>query len=206
MEFEVLEIGTDEEALRVVARGEPDLALIHVAFSTVDGVEVLRRLRRVSAMPVIAFSESSELADKIAALDAGADDYITIPFETEEVVARGRALFRRVVKRAPIRVGDLTIDVSRRQVAYAGERVWLTPIELNLLQVLIANHGNLLTHEDLFDTVWGSRPARGRERLRVTIHHLRQKLHDDVGDPKFILNEPGLGYRWIAGNERFQDE
>ncbi len=163
MEFEVLEIGTDEEALRVVARGEPDLALIHVAFSTVDGVEVLRRLRRVSAMPVIAFSESSELADKIAALDAGADDYITIPF-------------------------------------------WLTPIELNLLQVLIANHGNLLTHEDLFDTVWGSRPARGRERLRVTIHHLRQKLHDDVGDPKFILNEPGLGYRWIAGNERFQDE
>jgi two-component system KDP operon response regulator KdpE len=149
------------------------------------------------------------LADKVAALDAGADDYVVKPFEPEELLARVRANLRRASDRGSestvVRTDDVEIDLSRRSVTWRGERVSLRPIEMRLLETLVANRGRLLNHEELLASAWDHRPASGHQRLRLVILKLRRKLHDDAARPRLIFTEPGLGYRWIADAEDAED-
>jgi two-component system, OmpR family, KDP operon response regulator KdpE len=210
-DFDVLEAGSGEEALSVVARAQPDLVVLDLGLPGIDGLETLRRLRSVSTIPVVVLTVRDGLPDKVAAFDSGADDYVVKPFETEELAARVRANLRRATSSAsqpaPLRAGDLEINLGKRQVTWAGEPVQLTRREMRLLEMLVENRGRLLSHVELLDGVWGSRPrGGGHERLRVAIVHLRRKLHDDAAHPQLIFTEPGLGYRWIAEHEEELDD
>ena len=204
-DFDVLEAESGEQALTLTAGADLDLVVLDLGLPGIDGLETLRHIRSFSNVPVIVLTVNDGLRDKVTALESGADDYLVKPFEPTELLARSRAHLRRVgpVARqaAVVRSGDLEIDLERRLVTWAGERVSLTPTELRLLEVLLANRGKLVTREQLLDTVWGSRQRSDRERLRVFILHLRRKLHDDAARPRLIFTEPGLGYRWISDIE-----
>ena len=201
-ELDVVEVGTGEEAVVVASGGNVDVIVLDLGLPDISGLEVLRRVRTFSDVPVIVLTADHEQADKIRALDGGADDYLTKPFDTEELLARIRALMRRVSPTAPgptmIRVDDLEIDVPRRQVTRAGETVHLTRTELELLELLVRHPGKLLTQEFILREVWG--PGYGTESnyLRVYVGQLRKKLGDEAAHPRLILTEPGIGYRWIA--------
>ena len=204
-DLDVIETASGEEALVVVADGRADVVLLDLGLPGLDGIDVLRRVRSFSDVPVVVLTARDRQADKVSALDAGADDYATKPFDTEELLARLRAVLRRAAppSTAPAvtRVGNLEIDLVHRQVRIAGEPVHLTKTELEILELLVANPGKLLTHEYLLRQVWG--PGYGRESnyLRVYVGQLRRKLADDAANPRLILTEPGIGYRWIAHEE-----
>jgi two-component system KDP operon response regulator KdpE len=203
-EFEVLEAATGESALVVAADGRPDVVLLDLGLPDLDGLDVLRRLRTFSDVPVIVLTARDEQSEKVRSLDAGADDYVTKPFDTEELLARIRAALRRVpnaaAQPAVIRIEDLEIDLGRRLVTRGDEPVHLTRTELTLLELLARNPGKLLTQEYLLREVWG--PGYGTESnyLRVYVGQLRKKLGDDATRPRLILTEAGIGYRWIAGD------
>jgi two-component system KDP operon response regulator KdpE len=203
--FDVLEAETGEEALTLVANGGPDLVILDLTLPGIDGFETLRHLRSFTSVPVLVLSVRDALRDKVAALELGADDYMIKPFELEELLARTRAHLRRSRGAEPqppvVRSGPLEIDLVRSQVTWDGEPIALTPTELRLLEVLLADRGKLVTHEKLLETVWGSRSRSDQGRLRVFVLHLRRKLHDDAARPHLIFTEPGLGYRWIADEE-----
>ena len=201
--FEVVEADTGEEGLRATAVHRPDAVILELALPDMDGMQVLAEIRTRSEIPVIVLSIRDQRDDKVAALDAGADDYVTKPFDTEELLARIRAALRRY-PRAPaapgiIRFGDLEIDLDRRQVRDAGTPVRLTRTELTILEVLASNPGRLVTYELLANRL----DATGRETedavaaLRVHVGNLRRKLGDPAARPRLILTEPGLGYRWL---------
>jgi two-component system, OmpR family, KDP operon response regulator KdpE len=201
-ELEVLEVGTGEEAVVVASSGSVDVIVLDLGLPDISGLEVLRRVRTFSEVPVIVLTADHEQADKVRALDGGADDYLTKPFDTEELLARIRALMRRVSPAAPgpthIRVDDLEIDLPRRHVTRSGATVHLTRTELELLELLVRHPGKLLTQEFILREVWG--PGYGTESnyLRVYVGQLRKKLGDEAAHPRLILTEPGIGYRWIA--------
>ena len=201
-DLEVVEATTGEEGLVVAADRRPDAVLLDLGLPGIDGIETLRRLRTFSDVPVVVLTARDRQVDKIAALDAGADDYVTKPFDTEELLARIRAVLRRVpqVHAAPpvIHAGAVVIDLGRRQVTLDDEVVRLTRTELALLELLATNPGKLLTHEYLLRRVWGQGYGSESNYLRVYVGQLRRKLHDDAGSPRLILTEPGIGYRWIA--------
>jgi two-component system KDP operon response regulator KdpE len=206
-DFDVLEAATGEAALVAAADHGPDLLVLDLGLPDLDGMEVLTRLRDFSDVPVVVLTVHDLQAEKIRALDAGADDYVTKPFDSDELVARIGAALRRVpeVHTAPtvVRAGELEVDLARRLVTIAGASVHLTRTELTLLEILVRNPGKLLTQEYLLRHVWG--PGYGTESnyLRVYIGQLRKKLNDDAANPRLILTEPGVGYRWIAAeNER----
>jgi two-component system KDP operon response regulator KdpE len=204
-DLDVLDVATGEEAVVVASGGAADLIVLDLGLPDVDGLEVLRRIRTFSAVPVIILTAHYQQSEKIRALDAGADDYVTKPFDTEELLARIRAALRRVPQATPapthVMVGDVEIDLARRLVTRAGAPVHLTRTELELLELLVRHAGKLLTQEFLLREVWG--PGYGSESnyLRVYIGQLRKKLGDDAAHPRLILTEPGIGYRWIAGEE-----
>jgi two-component system, OmpR family, KDP operon response regulator KdpE len=164
---------------------------------------VIRRLRTWSDAPVIVLSVREAQADKVDALDAGADDYVTKPFALDELQARMRAVLRRKGPPSPesplIRVGTLEIDLSRRLVTRAGKPVHLTPTEFAVLEAFVANPGKLLTHRWLLKRVWGEAYGDESNYLRVYVAGLRKKLEEDPGSPTLILTEPGVGYRWADG-------
>jgi two-component system KDP operon response regulator KdpE len=201
-DFEVLEAGSGEEALVVAADRRPDLVLLDLGLPGIDGMEALSRLRSFSAAPVIVLTVRERQADKVAALDAGADDYVTKPFDTEELLARIRAALRRRPEAtegpSTVSVGDLEVDLVRRQVRRSGEGVHLTRTELALLEALVTHPGRLLTHDWLLRRVWGQGYGRESHYLRVYVAQLRKKLGDDPSRPRLILTEPGIGYRWIG--------
>ena len=200
--FDVVEAGSGEEALILAADRSPHLVVLDLGLPGIDGMETLRRLRGFSAAPVVVLTVRERQADKVAALDAGADDYITKPFDMEELLARIRAALRRSpeVPAGPsvIEAGDLRIDLAQRQVRREGAPVHLTRTELSLLECLVTHPGRLLTHDWLLRRVWG--PGYGSEShyLRVYVAQLRRKLGDDPSAPRLILTEPGIGYRWIG--------
>jgi two-component system KDP operon response regulator KdpE len=208
--FEVLEAGSSREALGAIALARPDAVVLDLGLPDLDGLDTLRRLRAFSAVPVVVMTVRDALPDKIAALDSGADDYIVKPFEPDELLARVRANIRRagtVMTEPPFfQLGDLAIDMRAQRVTWDGEPVLLTRIELRLLRFLVENRGRLLSYEELLDGVWGSRPEKGYERVRVAVLHLRRKLHDDAARPRLIFTEPGLGYRWISEFEEVDPE
>jgi len=200
-EYEVLTAETGEDALAQAAAVLPDLVILDLGLPDLDGTEVVRRLRVWSDVPIIVLSVRDRQEDKIGALDAGADDYVTKPFGLGELLARIRAAQRRAggVQTEPVLAfGDLTVDLGRRLVMAAGEPVHLTPTEFRLLEAMVAHPGKLLTQRWLLQHVWGGAYGAEANYLRVYVRQLRQKLGDRADAPRFILTEPGVGYRWVA--------
>jgi two-component system KDP operon response regulator KdpE len=199
--YEVHTAPNGETALDLLAGQRVDVVVLDLGLPGIDGLEVIRRLRTWSDVPVIVLSVREGYGDKVAALDAGADDFVTKPFSIEELLARMRAVHRRAEPEAAppaLRFDDLEIDLARQAVRLGGDLVRLTPTEYRLLEAMAVNPGKLLTHGWLLRKVWG--PAYGTETnyVRVYVQQLRRKLHDDPTRPRFILTETGLGYRWLA--------
>jgi two-component system KDP operon response regulator KdpE len=199
-DYQVLAAATGEEGLALAAAQAPDLVVLDLGLPDLDGAEVIRRLRAWTDVPVIVLSVREEQADKISALDAGADDYVTKPFDVDELLARMRATLRRVQadqdEPPVVAIGDLVIDLPRRLVRLSDEIVHLTPTEYALLESLVTNPGKLLTHQWLLRKVWGRGYGDESHYLHVYVRQLRQKLRDDAAMPRFIITEPGVGYRW----------
>lgn len=199
-----------ETALDLLAAGDVDLVVLDLGLPGIDGVEVIRRARSWSNVPVIVLSVKEAQADKVAALDAGADDYITKPFAMGELGARIRAVLRRTTPTEAlppqVRVGDLEIDLAARLVRRDGKQVHLTPTEFALLELMVTNPGKLLTHRWLLQKVWGPSYQQESQYLRVYVAGLRKKLEQDPSSPVLILTEPGVGYRWMAGASDSDDD
>jgi two-component system KDP operon response regulator KdpE len=194
----VYEATCGKEGLREVSRVRPDVLVLDLGLPDMDGIEVIRRLREWSPIPIIVLSVREKEADKIAALDAGADDYLTKPFGVGELVARLRVALRRSTQTGPelvFEVHDLKVDIGRRQVLLAGREVSLTPTEYDLLRVMVQHAGKVLTHHYLLRQVWGASHEPETHLLRVNVSNLRRKLEPDPQRPRYILTEPGVGYR-----------
>ncbi len=201
-ETEVLGASDGESALRMVERDHPDLLLLDIAMPGMDGYETLRQLREFSDVPVIMLTARDGVLDKVKGLELGADDYVTKPFDHLELLARVKAVLRRLdmpqpVSRAPSLVsGDLSVDFASRQVRLRGELVSLTPIEYKLLYHLVRNAGRVLPHNTLLAKVWGREYTEDLDYLRVYVRRLRRKLEKDPEQPEYILTERGVGYRF----------
>lgn len=181
---------------------KPDLVILDLGLPDGDGIDFIRAIRKWSSIPIIVLSARVDEADKINALDAGADDYLTKPFGVGELLARVRAALRRqrqphVDAQGLIQFGDITVDISARLVSKANQLVHLTPTEYRLLTVLIAHAGRVATNPQLLREVWGPSHAESGHYLRVYMGHLRQKLEDDPAQPKYLLTETGVGYRLL---------
>jgi two-component system, OmpR family, KDP operon response regulator KdpE len=190
---------TAKEALTRAAMRPPEAIILDVLLPDGSGTEVAREVRRWSTVPILVLSAVGEEAEKIRALDAGADDYVTKPFSGDELLARLRAALRRAAPTGEpvIAIGNLSIDLERRVVSVDGEEVSLTPIEYDLLKLLAENEGKLLTHPAILRAIWG--PAYGDESnyLHVYVSHLRRKIEPDPARPRYILNQAGVGYRLV---------
>ncbi len=198
-EGRVVEAGSAAEALEAFAGPAPALAIIDLGLPDRDGVDLIRELRTWTLLPLLVLSARSAEAEKVAALDAGADDYLTKPFGVQEMRARVRALLRRQKVGAGetvIEFGNIRVDRVHRSVTRDGVAIHLTPIEYRLLGVLLANAGRVLTHRQLLKDVWGPGYAEHSHYLRIYIGHLRQKLEADPARPRFLLTETGIGYRF----------
>ncbi len=196
--YTVFEARNGQEVQSAVLAARPDLILLDLGLPDVDGVDVTRLLREWTAIPIIVISVRGQEMDKIAALDAGADDYVTKPFGIGELLARIRVALRRAAspQMGPVfSTGDLTVDTVRREVRIAGQLVQLTPTEYDLLRVLMRNAGKVLTHGQLLREVWGRGYEQETHMLRVNISNLRRKLELDPARPRYIRTEPGVGYR-----------
>ena len=197
--YEVETADTAESALAALAANPPDAVVLDLVLPDGSGTAVCRELRTWSSAPVIVLSVIGDEAEKIAALDAGADDYVTKPFSGDELLARLRAALRRTrpSTQPVIEVGDLRIDLERRQVAMGDEEIQLTPIEYDLLRLLAENEGKLMTHPTILREIWGPAYAEESNYLHVYISHLRRKIEPDPARPRYILNQPGVGYRLV---------
>jgi len=196
-DHDVLIAADGRSALQALREDKPDLVVLDLGLPDLSGVEVLRRLRSWSTVPVVVLSARAESSEKVQALDLGADDYVTKPFGMDELLARIRAAGRRAGSDVPVlEAGDLVIDLPARRVTKAGEVVRLTPTEWGLLEMLVRTPGRLVTQRDLLHEVWG--PSYGRETnyLRVYLGGLRKKLEDDPSAPRHLITEPGIGYRF----------
>ena len=190
--------GTKHEALDAVAVRPPDAMVLDLVLPDGSGVDVCSEIRSWSALPIVVLSAVGDEREKVRALDAGADDYITKPFGTDELLARLRAVLRRSDDEdtePAIATGDLVIDMAARRVTRAGQDVHLTPIEFDLLKTLARHRGKLVTHRQLLKTVWGPAYETETHYLRVHFAHLRAKIEPDASHPRHILTEPGVGYR-----------
>jgi two-component system KDP operon response regulator KdpE len=199
-DYEVSTAEGGEEGLASAAARTPNLVVLDLGLPDLDGTEVIRRLRSWTDVPVIVLSVREGRSDKIEALDAGADDYVTKPFDVEELLARMRAALRRtdadLSAEPDLRFGDLQVDLARRLVRLGDELVHLTPNEYGLLEAMVTNPGKLLTHQWLLRKVWGRGYGNESHYLHVYVRQLRQKLGDDAAMPRYIITEPGVGYRW----------
>jgi two-component system KDP operon response regulator KdpE len=199
--YTVFEATNGEEALMGVVNNRPDVVILDLGLPDIEGVEVTSRLREWSQVPIIILSVRDQEADKIAALDAGADDYLTKPFGVGELTARLRVVLRHTAqpKADPIFIVDgLTVDLSRRLVTVADKEVQLTPTEYDLLRILVTHAGKVLTHQQLLRQVWGPGYENEAHLLRVNVSNLRHKLERDPARPRYIITEPGVGYRLRA--------
>ncbi len=197
-QFTIFEATTGEEALAAVAADRPDVVILDLGLPDIDGVEVTRRLREWSQVPIIIVSVREQEKDKIAALDAGADDYLTKPFGVGELMARLRVALRRAahVDVEPVfKTGELAIDLNQREVLIGGKAIALTPTEYDLLRTLVKNAGKVLTHDQLLRAVWGTAYESETHMLQVNISNLRRKIEPDPVRPTYIITEPGVGYR-----------
>src|SRR5262245_6170247 len=199
--IELFEADTGERGLVEVGLRRPDVVILDLGLPDIGGVEVVRRLREWSTVPVIILSARSDEADKISALDAGADDYLTKPFGVGELLARLRVAMRRTSRTESgtqvFSVGPITVDLVARRVEVSGVAVHLTPIEYRLLTQLIKHAGRVLTHRHLLKEVWGPSHVDDSHYLRIYMAQLRRKLEADPTQPHYLITEPGVGYRLV---------
>jgi two-component system KDP operon response regulator KdpE len=189
---------TKAAALAALAARPPDALVLDLVLPDGEGVEVCREVRRFSSLPVLVLSAVGDEREKVRALDAGADDYITKPFGTDELLARLRAVLRRSADGGAdpvLRIGELSIDVLDRRVSRDGEEIHLTPLEFDILRVLAQHHGRLVTQRQLLQDVWGPEYAQETHYLRVHVAHIRAKLERDPSRPTHLITEAGVGYR-----------
>jgi two-component system KDP operon response regulator KdpE len=189
------------DALERAAEGWADLVVLDLGLPDLDGLEVCRRIRAASAVPIVVLSARGAESDKVQALDLGADDYVTKPFGPEELLARIRVALRRVESDAPaeigqLQVGDVVIDYDRRRVVRKGTDIRLTPKEFELLSLLARNHGRVLTHRTILKAIWGPNAVEQPEHLWTLIAALRKKIEPDPSTPRYLLSEPWVGYRF----------
>lgn len=203
-DYDVLVADRGESALSLVATSEVDLVILDLGLPDLEGLEVAKRIRTFSDIPIIVLTVQEALGAKVAALDAGADDYVTKPFAMDELLARMRATLRRAGQddsRQPLLAfGDIQIDLVAQLVRKGGRTVRLTPTEYRLLEAMATQPGKLLTQRWLLAKVWGPGYSDESQYLRVFVGQLRKKLEDDPGSPRWILTEPGVGYRWSPGD------
>jgi two-component system KDP operon response regulator KdpE len=202
--YQVVEAGTAREGIGQVTGRNPDLVLLDLGLPDADGVDVTKEIRGWSQVPIVVLSARGRETDKVAALDAGADDYLTKPFAVPELLARMRVALRHAAQATgaeddPVfEVGDLRVDRARREVFVAGERVHLTPTEYRILAVLVGHPGRVLTHRQLLKEVWGVNAIMHTHYLRVYMAQLRHKLERDPARPRYLQTELGVGYRLRA--------
>jgi two-component system KDP operon response regulator KdpE len=197
--YELVEAASGEEAVELARKTKPDLILLDVNLPGISGIETCRELRRFTAVPIIMLTVRNGERDKVVALDAGADDYVTKPFGIEELLARVRASLRRhsTSEATPsFQSRDLSVDFESRRVTALGEEVHLAPKEFEVLKHLIGQQGKPVSHRRLLQAVWGPEYGEETENLRVVINQLRKKIEKDPAEPKFILTEPWVGYRF----------
>ncbi len=199
--YRLIEASTANEGLLQAASRNPDVVLLDLGLPDMDGLEVTNRLREWTQTPIIVISAREQEQDKVKALDAGADDYLTKPFNANELLARIRVALRHSIRGRSGRsepvftLDNLRVDLSQRQVFVDGKEVHLTPLEYKLLMVLIRHAGKVITHRQLLLEVWGPAHANEVQYLRVYMTQLRHKLEADPARPRFLMNEPGVGYR-----------
>jgi two-component system, OmpR family, KDP operon response regulator KdpE len=202
--YEVFSAMTGRATLDAFERDKPDLVVLDLGLPDMDGVEVCRQIRSSSGVPIVVLSARGAEGDKVSALDAGADDYVTKPFGAQELLARIRAALRRVEAPAPqsepIVRGGLVIDRERFRVLRDGEEVRLTPKEFELLTFLAHHPGRVLTHRTILKAIWGPNAVDQPEHLRVLVGSLRKKIEPNPSSPKFILTEPWVGYRFVEAD------
>jgi two-component system KDP operon response regulator KdpE len=198
--YEVETAATAEQALARAAMRPPDAVILDLVLPDRSGTDVCRELRTWTRIPIVILSAVGDEREKVAALDAGADDYVTKPFGGEELLARLRAVLRRATPggRPVIEAGELRIDLEKHAVTRDGEAIQLTPHEFDLLRVLAENEGKLLTHRMILREVWGPAYQTESNYLHVYVSHLRRKIERDPTRPRYILTEPGAGYRFVA--------
>lgn len=196
--YMVYEATSGQEALTAVISHRPDLLILDLGLPDLDGIEVIRQLREWTRLPIIVLSVRERESDKVSALDAGADDYLTKPFGIGELMARLRVAVRRTAQLDPepvFSLDGLEVDLAHRRVSSQGREVQLTPTEYDLLRVLVLNAGKVLTHRQLLRQVWGLGYEEEMHLLRVNISNLRRKIEPEPSRPHFIVTEPGVGYR-----------
>ena len=198
--FDVVEAASGEEGLKAAASTRPDAIILDLGLPGIDGIDVVRGVRGWSQVPIVILSVREAEAEKVAALDAGADDYVTKPFGMDELLARLRAALRRAApasQEPTVTVGDLEIDFADRRVRRDGADVRLTPTEWHLVELLARNCGKLVTQRQLLQEVWGPTYERNANYLRVYMAQIRRKLEADTAHPRHFLTEPGMGYRLV---------
>ncbi len=198
LDFDVEEAATGYEGISQTSRYRPDLVLLDLGLPDIDGRQVIAKLREWTQVPIIVLSVRDQEQDKIASLDAGADDYVTKPFSIGELLARVRVSLRRSLaeeNEPVIACGELSVDLQSRRVTVRGQEVKLTPNEYEILKVLIKHAGRVLTHRQILHAVWGDQYGSDTQYVRVYIGQLRRKIEDDSARPKYILTESGVGYR-----------
>jgi two-component system KDP operon response regulator KdpE len=202
--YRLFEATTGADGLVEVASRQPDVVIVDLGLPDMDGLEVIRRLREWSAVPVIVLSARGQERDKVTALDAGADDYVSKPFSAGELLARIRVALRHTAGASheggdvTFKVGELQVDQLRRHVSVRGAEVKLTPIEYKLLTTLVRHAGKVVTHQQLLREVWGPGHDAQSHYVRVYMAHLRQKLEGEPARPRYLLTEPGVGYRLVV--------
>jgi len=200
--YDVVTASDGREALRLAADGHPDIVVLDLGMPGLTGIEVIEGIRGWSTVPILVVSGRSDSLDKVLALDAGADDYVTKPFAADELLARIRALARRTPSAADepvVTFGDVTVDLAARLVSRAGAAVRLTPTEWRLLEVLVRNPDRLVTREKLLTEVWGPQYTTDTGYLRLYLGQLRKKLEAEPSKPRHLLTEAGMGYRFVPG-------
>ncbi len=204
--YDVEIAGTGADALKAVVQQAPDLIVLDLGLPDLEGTEVCRRVRAISKVPIVVLSARGAEADKVNALDLGADDYVTKPFGPEELLARIRVALRRVMsdgddtETGQLRAGNLTIDYDRRRVLREGAEIRLTPKEFELLSLLARNRDRVLTHRAILKAVWGPNAVEQPEHLWTLIAQLRKKVEPDPANPQYLLSEPWVGYRFATGD------
>jgi len=198
--YAVAEAASGREGLSQTALFHPDLVILDLGLPDLEGTEVIRRLREWTQTPIIVLSVREQEDDKIEALDAGADDYVTKPFSMGELLARIRVTLRHTAKTTAepvLAFGDLSIDLSSRRVALKGSEVRLTPLEYELLKYLALQAGKVVTHTQVLKAVWGPNSQEETHYLRIYVAHLRRKIEADPSQPRYLITEPGVGYRLV---------
>ena len=198
----IVEAATGAEAIDLAATAQPDLIVLDLGLTDLSGADVCREIRRFATMPIVVLSARHHEDDKVELLNLGADDYVTKPFSTVELLARVKAQLRRARSQSaiplegPIIAGELSVDIGRRQLSRDGEVVHLTRTEWNILRALLMSAGRTLTHRQLFDAVWGRQYGDPQQYLRVHITNLRRKIEREPAAPRFVVTDPGVGYRF----------